>query len=108
PTFLHEMGHATGLWHEHSRVEREAHLTLSLQHVIGSTAPNLDAVPLINGGQSLGLYDIASLMHYGPFTFTKDGEPTLESIPPGMSISELGDYSAGDIDAILRLYQHAA
>lgn len=107
PTLLHEMGHATGLWHEHSRAEREAHLSLSLQHVIGSAAPNLDVVPLIGGGQSLGLYDIASLMHYGAFTFTKDGEPTLESIPPGMSIAELGDYSAGDIDAILRLYQHA-
>jgi len=107
PTFLHEMGHATGLWHEHSRAEREAHLILSLQHAIGSLAPNLDVVPLIGGGQALGLYDIASLMHYGPFTFTKNGEPTLESIPPGMLIAELGDYSAGDIDAVLRLYQHA-
>lgn len=107
PTLLHEMGHATGLWHEHSRADREAHLSLSLGNAIGSLAPNLDVVPLIGGGQSLGLYDIASLMHYGPMTFTKNGEPTLESIPPGMPIAELGDYSAGDIDAILRLYQHA-
>lgn len=106
-TLLHEMGHATGLWHEHSRADREAHLSLDLHNAIGSLAPNLDVVPLIGGGQSLGLYDIASLMHYGPFTFTKNGEPTLESIPPGMPIAELGDYSAGDIDAILRLYQHA-
>jgi hypothetical protein len=107
PTFLHEMGHASGLYHEHSRAEREAHLTLNLPNAIGSPATNLDVVPLIGGGQSLGLYDIASLMHYGPFTFTKNGEPTLESIPPGMPIAELGDYSAGDIDAIRRLYQQA-
>lgn len=106
-TFLHEMGHATGLYHEHSRAEREAHLTLSLHNAIRSLATNLDVVPLIGGGQSLGLYDIASLMHYGPFTFTKNGEPTLESIPPGMPIAELGDYSAGDIDAIRRLYLQA-
>ncbi len=104
-TLLHEMGHATGLYHEHSRPEREAHLTLSLQHVIGTLAPNLDVVG--SSGQPLGLYDIASLMHYGPYTFTKDGEPTLETIPAGMPISELGDYSAGDIDAVLRLYGRA-
>lgn len=102
-TLLHEMGHAIGLFHEHSRPEREAYLTLATTHVIGSLLPNLDVVR--SEGQSLGLYDLASIMHYGPFTFSKDGEPTMESIPPGQPISELGDYSAGDIDAVLRLYQ---
>ncbi len=32
-----------------------------------------------------GLYNYASIMEYGPFTFNKDGvSPTLETIPPGM------------------------
>lgn len=106
-TLLHEMGHATGLWHEHSRAERAAHLSLALHNAIGTLAPNLDVVPLTGGGQSLGLYDIASLMHYGPYTFSKNGEPTMETLPPGMPVSELGDYSAGDLDAVRRLYGQA-
>ncbi|MFZ5550567.1 MAG: choice-of-anchor D domain-containing protein [Pseudomonadota bacterium] len=106
-TLLHEMGHATGLWHEHSRAERAAHLSLALHNAIGTLAPNLDVVPLTGGGQSLGLYDIASLMHYGPHTFSKNGEPTMETLPPGMPVSELGDYSAGDLDAVRRLYGQA-
>src|SRR5260370_38929748 len=43
-------------------------------------------------------------MHYGAWGFTKNGAPTLESIPAGMPLSNNVGYSAADIDAIKRLY----
>ncbi len=102
-TLLHEMGHAIGLYHEQSRTDRDAYITLLNQNIIKSLKANFNLVP--DNVQKSGLYDYASIMHYQAFTFSKNGEPTIESIPAGIPISELGDFSAGDIDGIKRLYQ---
>src|ERR1017187_9245371 len=54
--------------------------------------------------QVIGLHDHASVMHYPAFSFTKDNLPVLESIPPGIPLSNTTGYSAGDIDTVRRLY----
>lgn len=105
PTLLHEMGHATGLWHEQSRPDRDAHLQLIPANTIKTLEPNFDVVT--DNVQSIGLYDLQSIMQYLPFTFTKNGQPTLETRPAGIRVSDLGTFSAGDVDAIDRLYGHA-
>jgi astacin len=105
PTLLHEMGHATGLWHEQSRRDRDAYVALHYENVIKSTQANFDVQPF--DVQDFGLFDVQSLMEYGPTTFTKNGEPTVESIPAGIRVSDLGVYTAGDLDAIKRLYGFA-
>lgn len=105
PTVLHEMGHAVGLYHEQSRADRDAYITLLNQNIIKSLKANFNTVS--DNVQKNGLYDYASIMHYQAFTFSKNGEPTIESIPAGIPMSELGDFSAGDIDGIKRLYQLA-
>jgi hypothetical protein len=105
PTLLHEMGHATGLWHEQSRPDRDAHVTVLSANIIKTLAPNFDVVQ--DDVQSIGGYDLQSIMQYIPFTFSKNGEPTIETVPPGIRLSDLGTFSAGDLDAIDRLYGHA-
>jgi len=102
-TLVHEMGHIIGLLHEHQRPDRNTYITF--------TPANADK-PWIAGNfdffsddyQTVGLYDYASVMHYPPFSFTKNNLPVLESIPPGIPLSNLAGYSAGDIDTIKRLY----
>lgn len=101
-TFLHEMGHAVGLYHTHVRADRDSFVTLHLNNVIKTLKANYD-IPVDNVAQS-GSYDFASIMHYGAYTFTRNGEPTMESIPPGMRLSTSSGYSAGDVDGIKRLY----
>ena len=100
-TLLHEMGHATGLWHEQSRRDRDAFVTIAQANVIKTLAPNFDVQA--SDVQAFGLYDRQSIMHYIPFTFSKNGEPTIETVPPGIRLSDLGALSAGDLDAIRRL-----
>jgi len=109
-TILHEMGHVIGLWHEFTRPDRNDYVTVNYNNVIKGSWGNFE----INtqNSQTLGLYDYASLMQYPPFSFSRNGGPVIETIPAGMPLGNIEgvpvpattDYSAGDKEAIERLY----
>jgi hypothetical protein len=102
-TWLHEMGHTVGLMHEHQRPDRDTYITLNLANADLPNVPgNFTLIPF--DYQTLGLYDYASVMHYGAFDFSKAGLRVLESIPAGIPLGNYTGYSAGDIDQIERLY----
>jgi hypothetical protein len=101
-TILHEMGHTIGLWHEQSRSDRDTYVSVMYNNIIKSTRSNFDQ--LQDNEQNVTLYDYASLMHYYPFAFSRNGAPTIESIPAGIPLSNTVSYTAGDMDGIRRLY----
>jgi hypothetical protein len=102
-TILHEFGHVTGVWHEQSRSDASSHVTFNYENVIkGSISyfqPTYD-----DDEQNLTYYDYASVMEYPAFSFSRNGGPPLDSIPPGMPLSNLVGYSAADVEGIMRLY----
>jgi uncharacterized repeat protein (TIGR01451 family) len=103
---MHEMGHAMGLYHEQSRADRNTYVNYLEQNI---DKPNHLDFDMIEDSAGSGLYNYASIMEYGPFTFDKDGvSPVLETIPPGMvlSITTLAQYTTGDLDGIERLYRY--
>ena len=102
-TWLHEMGHTVGLLHEHQRPDRGNYITLQLQNADLPNVPGNFTLFLYDY-QTIGLYDYASVMHYGAFDFTQAGLPVIESIPAGIPLSNEAGYSAGDLDQIERLY----
>jgi len=104
-TLLHEMGHAIGLWHEQSRSDRDTFVTVLFGNIIKSLKSNFDQ--LLHNEQSLGLYDYRSIMHYFPSAFSVNGEPTIESIPAGIPLSNTTGYTESDLDSIRRLYNAA-
>jgi len=100
---LHEMGHAVGLFHEQSRSDRNTFVNVLHPNIVKTLAINFDQIQ--DNGQDVGLYDYASIMHYGATTFSKNGQPTLGSIPAGIPlVSAYPGYSAGDIDTVKRIY----
>jgi hypothetical protein len=102
-TILHEFGHVTGVWHEQSRTDAASYVTFNYANVIkGSIGNFLPAVD--NDQQNFTPYDFASVMEYPAFSFSRNGGPPLESIPPGMPLSNLIGYSAADAEGIMRLY----
>ena len=101
-TILHEMGHTVGVWHEQSRPDRDTYVNVNYGAVIKGSRGNFDV--LLDDNQVLGPYDYASVMEYPAFSFSRNGEPCIESIPAGIPLSNPNGYSASDIDGINRLY----
>jgi uncharacterized repeat protein (TIGR01451 family) len=105
-TILHEMGHALGLYHEQSRVDRNSYVTYNEGAVDKPQHANFDILPTLTDS---GLYNYASIMEYSSFLFSRYGtEPILESIPAGIVLgTSLPQYTTGDLDGIMRLYGFA-
>jgi hypothetical protein len=110
-TILHEMGHIIGLWHEQSRPDSGTYVILHYGSVIKGSWSNF-LPPADNSQYLTSYYDYASLMEYPSFSFTSNGNPVIETIPAGMPLGSVDgipvpatvDYSAGDKEAIKRLY----
>lgn len=83
----HELGHALGLWHEHSRRDRDNYVEIMQENIddngdenvyernFGKLKPEVfNKVPPVS-------YDIESIMHYGPKAFGKPNQD-LQTIRP--------------------------
>lgn len=77
---IHEIGHAVGLLHEHTRPDRERHLLIRWDRIQPSKIFNFEITALPSdpdlAPQALS-YDLRSVMHYGSYAFSIDGQPTL-------------------------------
>ncbi len=71
----HEIGHALGLWHEHSRPDRDLYINVLTDNIKSQkiadnnfgllSQKTFSKVPPVT-------YDIESIMHYGAYAFTND------------------------------------
>ena len=71
---LHELGHTIGLYHEHSRPDRDNYIVVLLENLRRpDNRKHFFTVPriLFNSVPDVG-YDIESIMHYGPFAFARE------------------------------------
>ena len=75
---LHLVGRAIGLWHEHTRPDRDSYIEVLYENI---NERDWDKFGKISQEQfnlvpDVG-YDIESVMHYSPYNYTKNGRETL-------------------------------
>jgi hypothetical protein len=94
----HELGHALGLWHEHSRRDRDTYISINPDNVQRDPNAPDQPDPLALASLALrtqditeyGPYDFDSVMHYGQCAYAKDELCKIYGINP--TITVLPDY----------------
>ena len=99
---IHEIGHTVGLWHEQQREDRDSHVNVLFDNI--DKRKSFAFTQRIRRGDDIGPYDFGSIMHYPAFAFSRNYQPTIGTIPPGLVIGQREVLSAGDIAGVSRLY----
>ncbi|NXC12917.1 ASTL metalloendopeptidase, partial [Corythaeola cristata] len=100
----HELDHALGFLHEHSRSDRDKHVKIMWEYISPADRPDFRK---FENSRNLGLpYDYSSVMHYGPYTFTNTtGKATIVPIPDeSVPIGQRQGLSNLDVAKINKLY----
>lgn len=92
---LHETVHTLGVYHEQCREDRDNYVSILWDNINPTYTYNFKTRP---ESKPHGPYDYASLMHYGAYFYTANGQKTIES--NGNPIGLFQGLTQGDINAI--------
>uniref|UniRef100_A0A3B1JQ02 Metalloendopeptidase n=1 Tax=Astyanax mexicanus TaxID=7994 RepID=A0A3B1JQ02_ASTMX len=82
----HELNHALGFYHEHTRSDRDSYVTINWQNIDPTMQYNFNKENTNNLNTP---YDYSSVMHYGKTAFTINGLNTITPIPDASRINTL-------------------
>ncbi|XP_005092556.2 meprin A subunit beta [Aplysia californica] len=104
---MHELLHAVGFWHEHTRPDRDQYIDIHLNNVLISNRYNFEVQN--HSVLTLNLpYDYGSIMHYSPYEFAiNTTEPTITPKKEKKTRDKFGQrlgLTELDVKKIQRLY----
>lgn len=100
---IHEIGHALGLLHEHTRIDRDKYVKINWENIEEGKEHNFK---MYTWGVDVGDFDFNSIMLYSSYSFSKTGLPTLTTLDGKTFTAQRKGLSEGDIAGILLRYPH--
>lgn len=106
---IHEIGHAVGLFHEQSRADRNSYIMIHYDNVKSGTEHNFHTYEDsgYSGDEYTSGLDFGSIMMYGAYSFSKNGEPTITKANGSTYSVQRKVLSSGDIRGINGMYPSA-
>jgi len=103
---IHEIGHAVGLYHEQSRVDRDRQITVNYANIQSGRERNFDtyAQSGMGGDEFTSNLDFSSIMMYGPYSFSSNGQPTITKVDGSLYDVQRSGLSSGDVQGIESMY----
>ncbi|KAJ7995272.1 hypothetical protein DPEC_G00242820 [Dallia pectoralis] len=100
----HELLHALGFYHEHTRSDRDKYVRINWSYIAKSDMDNFRMEDTNNLGTP---YDYGSVMHYDKYAFTTDmAKETITPIPDeSVKIGQRKEMSDIDVARVNKLYQ---
>ena len=95
---VHELGHAFGLWHEQSRLDRDHFVEIVWDNITEENWYNFNQH--ITDSRDFGEYDYQSIMHYSAYAFSKNHEKTIVPLQHDVEIGQRQFLSPKDIAAV--------
>ncbi|XP_067850405.1 low choriolytic enzyme-like [Heptranchias perlo] len=93
----HELLHSIGFNHEQNRSDRDDYVSIIFKNVIKGAKYNFDRLNTNNLGTP---YDYSSVMHYGKFSFSKDGRSTTIVPKPNPNVPIGQRFGMSSLDAL--------
>ncbi|RLU24975.1 hypothetical protein DMN91_003066, partial [Ooceraea biroi] len=101
---IHELMHALGIFHEHSRADRDTYIDIHYENIMPGFRSNFNKQSPENATYSYE-YGYDSIMHYGSYFFSVDPmKPTLTPRTPGVTIGQRRAMSKTDCLKLNDLY----
>ena len=101
---VHELGHAIGFYHEHTRPDRNKHINVISNNILTRFKNQFSRIPQ-GHSNTLGIgYDAASIMHYSRGAFTRNGADTIRARDRAIPIGDAQELSPLDIAKANTLY----
>jgi hypothetical protein len=103
-TAIHEMMHALGFFHEQSRPDRDDYVKVQYDNIARDNWSQFRKYSVRMVDTQNIAYDYGSVMHYTPFAFSRNGQPSIVPNQRGATLGNRRGFSQSDIAKVNKLY----